>query len=194
MTPAELEALRNRATRPRRTVPIILDGDVRQRVEELLAEREALADKPDEDAKDRRLASRRRADTARLAEIDALLDVEYATVESSTLQVVVEGLGGTDWQAFRSTHQPQREGNRADQVWGFNTEAGREPLIRATVIGHRDGETLHPVDAGTLDWLVGFCTDWQLDLLFLAGLTTSRGDDAVPLRPAPSTTPVSDGA
>lgn len=191
MTPAELEALRNRATRPRRTVPIILDGDVRQRVEELLAERETVAGQPDPDAKDRRLATKRKADAARLAEIDAALDVEYATAEASTMQVVVEGLSGTDWQAFRAAHQPQREGNRADQLWGFNTETGRESLIRATVVGHRDGEALHPIGADTLDWLIGFCTDWQLDLLFIAALTNSRGDDAVPLRPAPSATPVS---
>lgn len=196
MTPEELQALMDRATRPRRTVPIVLDGDLRQRIEELLVEREQLetvaADTPAEP--DRRLATRKNAATSppRLAEIDAELDGVYALAEKATLHVVVEGLPGTPWQAFRAQYPP-REGVKADTLWQFNTADGREPLIRATAIGHRNGEQLTAWADGQLDWLVGWVTDWQADKLFGAALSMCRGDDAVPLRQPRSTTPSSDG-
>jgi len=195
MTPEELQALMDRATRPRRTVPIVLNGDLRQRIEELLVEQEQLQTESAGTLAepDRRLATRPSAPLpARLAELDAELDLLYDEAEQVTLHVVVEGLAGTPWQAFKAQYPP-RDGIKADTLWQFNTAEGREPLIRATAIGHRSGETLVDWAEGQLDWLVGWVSDWQADKLFLAAVSTCRGDDAVPLRQPRSTTPSSAG-
>jgi len=210
MTPEEFEAIRNRATRPRRTVPIVCDGDLRQQIQELLAERDeiqAAAEAEAEKPKGNRRLSSRPPGFVRIAAIDAELDALYATAEASTLQVVMEGLSGIDYTAFRALY-PAREGNEADKRWRFDTEAGRDPLIRACAIGYRgESEAVHPlappvldpetgevVEEGQIDWLLRFVSDWQRDVLFLASLNTCRGDDAVPLRPARSETPTSDAA
>lgn len=192
MTPEQLDAIRNRATRPRRTVPVVLDGDLSQQIQELIAEREAIDEATAKPTGGRRLSTRA-ASASRLAEIDAELDVHYAAAAASTLQVVIEGLAGTPYDAFRSQYPP-RDGETADKFWRFNTEDGCGPLIRACAIGYRDddAETVHPWSEGQLDWLLGFVTDWQRDLLFLAALNTCRGDDAVPLRPGRSATATSD--
>lgn len=178
-----------RATRPRRTVPIVLDGDMRQRIEELAFELEALD--AEQEQSDRRLASKRKAPPARIAEIEAELDQLATEAEAVTVHLVIEGLPGTPFAALKAEYPP-RDGNQGDTVWALNLSAAREPLIRATLVGQRHGEDVTPLDEGFADWLIGWATDWQMDKIMLAGLVTSRGDDAVPLRRPRSATLNSD--
>lgn len=192
MTPERLAAMMDSATRPRRTVPVVLDGDLRSEIEELVVEFTELQAAEEKPAHDRRLSAKR-VQSARLAQIEAALDPLYARAEECTLHVVVEGLAGTPWETFRAAHRPARD-TQSDKLWGFNTDLGRTPLIRDTVIGQRHDDKVVPLPDGTLEWLLGWATSWQLDALFLAALTTCRGDDAVPLRPTRSTTATSGGA
>lgn len=186
MTPAQLAAIQATATRPRRTVPIVLDGDLRAAVEELIFELENLP--KDADA-DRRLSS----GPTREAELIKQIDDLSAQAAEKTLQVVIEGLSGTDLDAMRGAHPP-REDNRADKIWRINTESSRNPLIQATAIGFRGpDDEVQPWADGQKDWLVGFVSDGQRERLYLAALSTSTGDDAVPLRQQPSTTETSEG-
>lgn len=198
MTPDQLAKLQAGATRPRRTVPIVLDGDLRQRVEEIVFDLEQLQGPVDETEAepDIRLATKAKARAkvdpkvnAQIAELQAELDALSVEVESKTMHVVVEGQPGTPFVAFRAAHPP-REGNRADSAWAINTESSQDPLLRLTIIGHRDGETIHPVD---VDWLLGWATEWQLSMLQMAALGACRGDDAVPLPRRRSTTGTSAG-
>ena len=71
MTPDQLAAIKASATRPRRTVPIVLDGDLAEKIRVLLFEQEI----GEASANDKRLASKVRK---RAAEIDAELDQLYA--------------------------------------------------------------------------------------------------------------------
>lgn len=183
MTPEQLAALQASATRPRRTVPVVLDGEIRSAVEELLL----LLEKTPKEDPDRRLGSGPSAYVQLVAEIDALTE----QAADKTLQVVIEGLPGTEFAAFKAQH-PKRDGNRADGLWHHNTEAGRAPLIQLTAIGYRDTlDQVHSWAPGQLDWLIGWATESQLDSLYLAALACCAGDDAVPLRPQPSTTQTS---
>lgn len=192
MTPEELEQLKARATRPRRTVRLVLDGELRGRIEavEQRIEDAESAARPDNDL---RLGSKRRVvDTsAEAAELEEL----HRQAESATLHVVVEGLPGTPWRTLLAAHPPKPD-DALDKAFDANMDTVRIPMVRACVIGHRstsDGP-IHTVD---LDWLVGdeqtpgFLTDLQMDKLVDAAIATSRGDDAVPLRRTPSTTPSS---
>jgi len=206
VTPAQLDAIRDRATRPRRTVPIVLDGDLSQAIAELLDERDRLEAAAQKPPGGKRLGSRL-ASPVRVNLIDSELDVLYGQAAESTLQVVIEGLAGTDYDALRAQY-PARDDHPIDKMWRFNIDAAGEALIRACAIGYRDGdgETIHPwtppvldeqgavVTPGQLDWLLGFVTDWQRDVLRLSALNCCRGDDAVPLRQPRSETTGSDAA
>lgn len=181
MTPEELTALMDRATRPRRTVPVVLDGDLRQQIEELAYELEQIETEQKEN--DRRLASKRKAPPARLAEAEAELDQLAGAAEKVTVHLVVEGLPGTPFEALKTEHKP-REDHAGDKAWGLNLATIRDPLLRAALIGRRetaDSEQILPLAEGFVDWLLGWGTSYQLDKLNLAALNASRGDDAVPL-------------
>jgi hypothetical protein len=190
VTPEQLTALMARATRPRRTVPIVLDGDLRQRIEELAYEYEALDQAAEASKADRRLGSKAKP-VARLAEIEAELDSLEAQAAEVTVQLVVEGLPGTPFTALKAEHPP-REGNKGDAAWGLNLATARDPLIRATLVGRRYGDEVVPLADDFADWLIGWATDWQLDKVLLAALSTSRGDDAAPLPRRRSATQTSD--
>lgn len=198
MTPEQLAALQDSATRPRRTVPVVLDGDLREQIELRHVELEALQ-AAEQAAKEKPRADRRLGyrppgvDTKRAAEIEAELEPLYAAAEGKTLDVVVEGMAGTPWQAMLVAYPP-REGVNADTLWRFNTSEGRAPLIQQTAIGYKDGDTVHDWAPGQLEWLLGWATDWVLDKLLLAALGVCRGDDAVPLPLPRSTTRSSDAA
>lgn len=189
MTPEQLRALQARATRPRRTVPVVCDGDLGQRIEVLLAEVEELANPtPSPDA---RLGSKAKTTHPRVAEVNAELDALYEQARGSTLYVVLEGLAGTPWRALVAQHPVQKDeaGNvaAADKPWGVDRAAIEEPLIRACVIGQRDAfdaDEIRPLPAETLDWLLDWMTVHQREALFITAWTLCRGDDAVPLRRA----------
>lgn len=191
MTPEQLKELQARATRPRRTVPIVCDGDLAQRIDALQAEIDDLADQPD-----KRLASKGKAAADKLAgELDAL----YEKAAASTLHVVLEGLQDTVFRALVAQHKVAKD-DKERTPWGPDSVdrlAMEEPLIRACVIGHReslDAEEIHPLPAETLDWLIGFTQLAQKETLFLAAWSACRGDDAVPLRRPRSQTPSSASA
>lgn len=194
MTPEQLARLQASATRPRRTVPLVLDGDLRGRVEVLEAKLEA--ERPASPS-DRRLGSRSASapDLALVAELAEL----HERAEAATLHVVVEGLPGTPWRALLAAHPPRTdEAGKIlpDDDFGANESTIREPLVRATIIGHRPDpavDDVAPFDDAFVDWLIGFVTDKQMDKLVAAGIATSRGDDAVPLPQVPLMTPTSVG-
>lgn len=191
MTPEELARLQASATRPRRTVPVVLDGDLRDRVEALETKLEAEQPAPG----DRRLGTHSSSapDSALVVELDAL----RVRAEAATLHIVVEGLAGTPWRALLAAHPPRRD--EAGKIipedsLGANEETIRDPMLRASIIGHRpdpDADEVVPFDAEFVEWLIGFVTDRQKDKLVAAALKVSRGDDAVPLPQLPSTTPTS---
>jgi len=190
VTPEQLQAIRDRATRPRRTVPIVLDGDLQQRIEAL----QASLDQPIAKAVDRRLSTRTRpraVDEATRGRLDEL----HAQAAAATLHVVIEGMPGTEWRELLAAHPPRRdEAGKVieDDDLGANEETIRTPMVRRCVVGHRpdpDGEEIAELDA---DWLLGFVTDLQMDKLVSAALAVCRGDDAVPLPRPPSTTSGSD--
>lgn len=185
MTPERLAAMQASATRPRRTVPIVLDGDLAQAITEAQAELDLLTEAGPESGK--RLNSRPKAANPRIAEIGAELEALYLKAEEATMQVVVEGLAGTPMATIRAANPP-RDGNRNDMLWSLNLDGARDALLHAAIIGHRDGEDIHPVD---VDWLLGWATEYQIVALEMAALGTSRGDDAVPLPRPPSTTQTS---
>lgn len=182
----DLNALKDMATRPRRVVPIVLDGTVRARIE--VAE-QALADSEVDGVpavEDRRLASRAPAKVAAAAQ--AVVDGLYAEAESKTLRVVVQGLPGTDWRALLAAHPPRRDADGKiveDDRAGTNEETLRPELVRACVIGQEDGEggPVVPVDEAMVTWLIGWATDLQMDRMVSACYLVCRGDGADPLAP-----------
>lgn len=210
MTPERLAELQARASRPRRTVPVVCNGELAQRIDALQAD---LAAADTQAAGDRRLGSRGVASQA--AEMEAQLDDLYQQAEDDTLLLVVEGLEGTTWRALLAAHPPKPavEGEAKPPGWAgavdalCDRESMEEPLIRLATIGMRatvDAKELDPLPDGTLDWLLGFPGDdqrepvpgfasvEQRETLFLAAWNCSRGDDAVPLRRRRSTTTTSD--
>lgn len=181
----DLATLRNRATRPRRTVPLILDGELRDRFDELAA---AVAAMPN----DRRITTR--------AKSDEQLAALQAQAAGSTLHVVLEAMSGTLWRAFIAEHPP-RQGEDGkilpDDVGGINEESMRRPLVRGCIIGRRvtpDATEVEPLDAEFVDWLLGFVSDGQMDRLVEAAMSVNRRSDPTPLLVPPSATPPSDGA
>lgn len=192
MTPARIAELMARATRPRRTVPIVCGGELAEQIQGVQDDIAALDRSPGGG----RLASKSNA--AKIAELDKLLDSLYEQAADDTLLVVVEGLQGTPFEALKAAHPPRlddegkpREG--WDRIHGCNPVTMREPMIRAAVVGIRaePDDPVEPVPDGMLDWLLGFATIEQAESLFLAAWNCSRGDDAVPLRHRRSTTQTS---
>lgn len=183
MKPEDLADLKARATRPRRTVPVVLDGELREQIERLEAGQP--------DSNDRRLTGT--APAGQRAEQLAALSEQADAV---TMHVVVQGLPGTPYRALLAEHPPRRDAEGKvfpEDSFGANEETLRQPLVRACIIGHRptpDAE-VEPLDDGTVDWLLDFVTDRQMDQLVGASLGVCRGDAALPLRRTRSTIPAS---
>lgn len=175
-----------RANRPRAIVPIVLDGNLADEILELIVEISDL--EPKKGPKGGRLANR---PTPRLAEAKAELEAAHARAEGATLKVVVEGLSGTAWDAFKAQH-PARDID-ADRQWGVDIEASRDPLILSTAVGYlaADDETVIDWEPGELERLIGFATSKQLEILRDNGLLTSRRDEASFLRQLRSMTETS---
>lgn len=190
MTPEQLADLKARASRPRRTVPVVCNGDLAQKIAAL---QDDLAELDRQAAGDRRLGSR--SGDAREANINAELDALYEQAEADTVLVVMEGMEGIAWRALLAQYPPRKPAEGEDKPTGFDSvcdrEAMEEPLIRASIIGHKatvDDDGILPLDDDTVDWLIGFVNAEQRDTLFIAAWTCNRVDDAVPLRRRPSTT------
>ena len=191
MTPERLAQLQARATRPRRTVPVVCNGDLAQRIDALQDDLAAL-ERP---ALDRRLGSK--SYDAQAAQLEAEIDALYVQAEADTVLVVVEGMDGTAWRALIGQYPPLKPAEGEEKPTGFDSVCDRvameEPLIRACVVGHRadPDADVDPLPADTLDWLLSFATVEQRESLFVASWAVCRGDDAVPLRRRRSTTQVS---
>lgn len=187
MTPEQLAAWREKATRPRRTVPIVLDGTARGRIEEL---EDALDAAESDPAPGFRMLGQR-PPANRAAELRAELAAARTAAGEATLTVVVEGLTSTVWRALLAAH-PMRRGadgklTHPEDAWGANEETVRVPMVRGSIV-EIDGAK---PDLETVDWLLDFVTDRQMDNLVGACMAVNRGDDAVPLPRPRSTTPTS---
>lgn len=182
----DLKSLRDRASRPRRTVPLVLDGTLSERIEAV----RATMRQPDND---RRLSSRPAGPNPALEEL-------YAQAADATVHVVLEGMPGTEWRALIAEHPPRlgEDGKPIeDDRLGVNDETFRRPAIRACVIGHKpdpSSSEVEPLDDEYLIWLLDFITDRQTDRLFTAAFEVNRTADAVPLLERPYATLESDAA
>lgn len=205
-----LKLLRDRATRPRRTVPVQLDGEVREQVQAVENALDRLEGQQDNG---KRLNSRANSERDKLlAELEHL----HESAQETTLYVVVEGLPGRAYELLANQHPPRKGDDGKvlpSDVLGVNAETFRRPVIRACAIGHRETDDAaapvlpfepttrdddgNVVQLGTLDWLLGtddepgFATDRQIERLAVAAITVNRGDDAVPLRRPRSATGMS---
>lgn len=183
---ARLADLRSRATRPRRTVPVLLDGTLREQIEAVEDELDRLADAP---AKyDRRLADKP-PERALQEDLDRL----RAEAETSTLYVVLEAMQRTAYRALVAEHQSTEDGRQKLDP------AFYPALIKACIVGYREQPTADaPVltdwpDEGYVAWLVDeFVSPGQFDKLTVAATYLSSGDDAVPLPRKRSETETSD--
>ena len=179
----DLKALRARATRPRRTVPVLLDGEVREQIEAVEDALDRLADAP---VKARRLAEKDQGAALR----DDLSRLR-AGAEESTLYVVLEGMQRTAYRALLAAHPAEGK--------AFDPETFTPALVKACIVGYRERPD---ADAPVLtDWPSSDYVTWlvdehvspgQLDKLSLAAMELCRGDDAVPLPRKRSATPTSD--
>jgi hypothetical protein len=199
VTPEQLAAARARATRPRHTVPIVLDGTLRQRIEQ--AEAEINPTSEASTVEDRRLNGRtRKADVADTAAAEARLAALRDDAASVTLHVVVEAIPRTPYRQLVSDHPARSVDGKVhpDDGLGLNYETFPPALAKACIIGHKpdpDGDTVDPLDAEYVAWLVDeFATDRQVQNLSNAAFDANRGNDAIPLPQLPSTTRTSEGA
>lgn len=193
MTPDQIKKLMARATRPRRTVPIVLDGELRERIEAAQAELDEA--QPQETGDDRRLNTRRKqVDTSALT---ARLDALFEEANESTLLLVVEGLPGHLWDALREQYPARKDSDgKLIGPYVFDGKPMKPALVRAALIGSRaslDAEAVTALPDGFIDWLLDFASQGQMELLFQAALGVTAGTDAVPLRRALSTALTSDG-
>lgn len=168
--------LRKNAKRPSRTVPILLDGEVREQIEAVENELDRLDRAPA--VKDRRMSTK--SDDAQREKLIAELDHLYASAEESTIYVALEALQRTAYRALVDNHPPRKD--EAGKVhpadaFGANMETLPIPLVRACIVGRKASDdvadtkvepfppdlvhgvtgALEPnTDDVTLGWLLGF--------------------------------------
>lgn len=187
-----LRLLRERAVRPRRTVPIQLDGVVREQIEAVEEELDRLDRSPQ--ANDRRLSSK--SADARRKELESELERLYAAAEETTLYVVMEALQRTTYRALCDAHPP-RNGSDGKPLpedhQGVNAETFPPALVKASIVGYKETPDAadtdvkpFPEEGGddgiTVDWLMEWMTDYQVAKLAAVCVTLNRGDDLVPTR------------
>lgn len=212
-----LKLLRDQAVRPRRTVPVLLDGVVREQIEAVEDELDRLDVAPA--VKDRRMSTK--SESVQRDKLVAELDGLYESAAKSTLYVVLEAMQRTPYRALVAQHPPRIVDGKThpSDLIGANTDTLPVPLIRACIIGHKatddaaDTEVLplpqsHDTEV-SIDWLLGhisltdpdsgefevtdpFLSDRQIEKLWQAAFAVNRGDDAVPLRRKRSGTTASD--
>ena len=200
-----LKLIREKATRPRRTVPILTDGEVREQIEAVEHELDRL---DAEKANSGRRLNTKTAVSPQAVELTAELDRLFAAAAESTLYLVLEGMQHSVYLALVAQHPPRNgEDGKVlpvDAALGVNGDTFGVPLVRACIVGYReteDGETL-PIDQETVDWLLGttatgtdavtgervtvvspgFATNRQMETLLEVAFALNRKDDAAPLR------------
>lgn len=212
-----LKRLRQQAVRPRRTVPILLDGSLREQIEAVEDALDRLDQAPAKT--DRRMSSK--SNEAERASLLADLARLRTEAEDSTLFLVLEGMQRTAFRALLAQHPPRlgEDGKPLpqDRLLGANLETLAPVLARACAVGYREKPTADaPVlkfppdgtpDEITLGWLFGhnvpaigddpgrvvepWCTERQIDQASSVAIALCAGDDAVPLPRPRSTTPES---
>lgn len=193
-----LKLLREKAVRPRKTVAVQTDGEVREQIEAVEDALDGLGD-----SGDRRLSSK-----SRRAELEEELARLRTSAEETTVILVLEAMHRTAFRALLGQHPARTEDGKvvpADAYLRANMETLALPLVRACIVGYKESDDASaPVlpldDPGFLDWLLGytdgdtevppFATERQVDQLGTAALMLCAGDDAVPLprRRSPTTT------
>ena len=192
-----LKLIREKATRPRRTVPLITNGELCEQIEAVEDELDRLdAPKP----KDRRLTSR--PDAARRDVLTADLDTLRAAAEEFTLYLVLEGMPDTVWLALKRQHPAVDDKPSANDSYAvtarFNIDTIRAPLVKGCLVGYRerpdaDADVL-PLEDEFVEWLLEFANSKQLKDLADAAYRLCEQDDAVPLPRPRSVTGTSDSA
>jgi len=191
MTPDQLKKIRSGEVpthRPRRTVPILLDGELREQIEAiqtelvLLESRQQAAEQAAAEGRPvRRINS---VDAERIRTLREDLAELIAKAEEKTMYVVVEGLNGTDWLHLVKEHPPVPN-HEGKIVHIYNVDTIKAPLAKACIIGHREKNEVDspilPLDEDTVDWLLSFISAHQLDMLADAAYQCCQRDDAVPL-------------
>lgn len=193
-----LKLLRERATRPRRTVPVVTNGELREQIEAVEDALDGLDEAP---VADRRLSTKT-ATSQRdglLADLDAL----RTAAEDSTVYLVMQGLSDTAWLALKQQHPPLAQPDEKPRTTDayaitarFNIDTIRRPLVKACLVGHRerpdaDAEVL-PLESEFIDWLLDFVNHKQITELADAAYQLCAEDDAVPLPRRRSATRTSD--
>lgn len=223
MTNERLAQLRAKATRHRKTVAVLLDGEVREQIEAVEDELDRLAEQTDNDT---RLGSKGNA--ARIVELEVEREHLREAALDSTFCAVLEGLQRTTFRALLAQHpvRVDAEGRQlpADRIVGANADTIAIPLVRACLVGYREkaeaDSPMLPLDSGRwtdagyepsiVEFLLGyrvehpvsglvaeaepFATERQIDQLAGAAFTVCAGNDAVPLPRARSATKKSAGA
>jgi len=192
-----LKLLKEKATRPRRTVAVLLDGEVRGQIEAVEDELDRLDGQEDND---RRLGSK--STKAQRDKLLAELDHLRESAAETTVHLVLEAMQRSPYLALITKHKPRKDDDGRvlpQDALGANTDTWWPALIRGCVIGERKGphadDPVEPLEEGLLDWLLDeHATDRQVEVLARAAMALCRGDDAVPLPRRRSTTGTSDSA
>lgn len=184
--------------RPQRTVPVVLDGQLREQIEAVEDALDRLDEAP---AKGGRLNSK--SSTAERAQLVADLDRLRVAAEEATAYLVLEGLSDTAWLALKKQHpalpvegEKQNVNDAYALLARFNIDTIRRPLIKACVVGQRDRPNadapISPVEPGEIDELLEFINTRQTRDLSDAAYALCEKDDAVPLPRQRSQTATSD--
>jgi hypothetical protein len=181
----KLKLLKEKATRPRRTVAVLLDGEVRGQIEAVEDELDRLDAQGD--SNDKRLASKsnKAQRDALLADLDAL----RASAAEAIVYLVLEAMPRSPYLALIAKYPPRKDADGKvlpEDALGANTDEWWPALIRGCVIGERKGpnadDPIEPLEPGLLDWLLDeHATDRQVEVLARSAMALCRGDDAVPL-------------
>lgn len=194
MADDRLSRIRAAATRPRRVVPILLDGAIRDQIEAVEDTIDAL--QPSTRPGDKRWAAK--PDTARRDELVAEVERLREAARDMTIFVVIQALPATKTSPDDVTYReivaahPEHDENGKPVPGSLDHDAAREPLARACMVGHQESDDasvteVRPFPAGYVDWLVGQLSFRQLDALAVAAIVVNGGVYEVP-KPRPRST------
>lgn len=156
----DLDAALAAAKRPERTVDLCLRGDLQADFESL--ER----DLADEQAK----PGDSLAGNPRVVEIAEQIEALRQEMQDATVTVRLRGIGNIEWNKLVADNEA-RDGNQADQAYGYNTETFFPSLVKACL-----------VDVTTAQWtrLYETISSGQFEDLSTAALAVSRRKVDVP--------------
>jgi hypothetical protein len=161
-----------KASRARRSVELVLDAALD---EQWLTLKDRLVDAADEDVEKGSLE--RAATTALVEQMEAIRE----QVESSRVTFVFEQVPWETRVNLQVEH-PAREGNRLDQLSGYNVEAFTPAIIRRACIGALEGDETEPTPITDEVWADLFTklSYGQVDRLYSAAITVTDAVMRVP--------------